>query len=138
MIVLDTNVVSETIKPNPSQKVLTWFRSEPTTALFITAITEAELLYGIELLSRGRRRDQLEALVLPVVNEDFVGRILPFDSAAAREWPGIVARRRSLGKPISEPDARIAAIARSRDAMLATRNVRDFEDCGLPLIDPWA
>jgi predicted nucleic acid-binding protein len=138
VIVLDTNVVSEPFRPNPSLKVLDWMRAEPLAALFITAITEAELLYGLALLPEGRRRRELERMVLPLVDEDFVGRILPFDSSAAREFAEIAAARRRSGRPVSEPDARIAAIARSRGASLATRNVSDFADCGLKLIDPWA
>jgi len=105
--------------------------------LLTTTITEGELLYGIELLPEGRRRSLLETLVAGILAEDFAGRILPFDSAAAREYADIAANRRRLGRPISEPDARIAAIARSRGARLATRNVSDFADCGLQLIDPW-
>lgn len=138
MIVLDTNVVSETLRPNPAIKVVEWMLAEPDGSLFITAITEAELLYGIALLPQGRCRADLERLVLPVVDEDFSGRILPFDSAAARVFATIAADRRLAGRPISEPDIRIAAIARSRGADLATRNVRDFADCGIRLIDPWA
>ena len=138
MIVLDTNVVSETLRPAPSKKVLEWMRAEPNVALFTTAITEAELLYGLALLPEGRRRRALEAAILPILSEDFVGRILPFDSAAAREFAEIAATRRHEGKPISEPDARIAAIAKSRGAALATRDIGGFAGCGLVLIDPWA
>jgi predicted nucleic acid-binding protein len=138
VIVLDTNVVSGSLRPTPSQKVLRWMRAEPLVALFITTITEAELLYGVALLPDGQRRRSLEAAILPIHMDDFVGRILPFDSAAAREFGDIAAGRRRVGRPISEPDARIAAIARSRGASLATRNVSDFADCGLEIIDPWA
>jgi predicted nucleic acid-binding protein len=138
LIVLDTNVVSETLRPAPSQKVLDWMRAEPFVALFITTITEAELLYGVALLPDGRRRRGLEAAILPILTDDFMGRILPFDSAAAREFGDIAAGRRRIGRPISEPDARIAAIARSRGASVATRNASDFADCGLEIIDPWA
>jgi predicted nucleic acid-binding protein len=138
VIILDTNVVSEVSRPSPSEKVLAWMRSEPRSALFTTTITEGELLYGIALLPEGRRRQTLETLVAGILVEDFVGRILPFDSAAAREFAGIAATRRRIGRPISEPDARIAAIARSRGASLATRDIADFADCGLELIDPWA
>jgi predicted nucleic acid-binding protein len=138
VIVLDTNVVSEALRPNPSVKVLEWMLAESPIALFITAITEAELLYGVARLPEGRRRTALEELVLPVLDEDFAGRILPFDSVAAREFADIAATRRRIGRPISEPDARIAAIARSRGANLATRDASGFADCGLQIIDPWA
>jgi predicted nucleic acid-binding protein len=137
MIVLDTNVLSETLRPLPSPKVLEWMRSEPVSALFTTAITEAELLYGIALLPSGRRRQSLEAVVELILSEDLAGRILPFDSAAAREFADIAARRRLAGRPISDADARIAAIARSRGAALATRNVADFAGCEVQIIDPW-
>jgi hypothetical protein len=106
-------------------------------AVFTTSITEGELLFGIARLPEGRRRNALEAAIVRILAERFAGRILPFDSAAAREFADIASGRRRIGRPISEPDARIAAIARSRDAILATRNISDFTDCGLELIDPW-
>ena len=137
MIVLDTNVISEVMRPNPSPKVLEWMRAEPLASLFTTAITEAELLYGVALLPPGRRRQALEATLTTVLSEDFSGRILPFDSAAAREFATVAAGRRRSGRPISDADARIAAIARSRGAAVATRNVEDFAECDLMLIDPW-
>jgi predicted nucleic acid-binding protein len=137
VIILDTNVLSEASRPDPSMKVLDWMRSEPLAALFTTTITEAELLFGIALLPPGRRRRLLESVVAGILEEDFTGRILPFDSAAAREFALIAAQRRLVGRPIGEADGRIAAIARSRGASLATRNVRDFEGCGLTVIDPW-
>ena len=137
MIVLDTNVLSETLRPTPSTRVLEWMRSEPASALFTTAITESELLYCIALLPEGRRRQSLESVV-DLIFEDLAGRVLPFDSAAAREFADIAASRRRAGRPISEADARIAAIARSRGGALATRNVGDFVGWRLELIDPWA
>jgi hypothetical protein len=138
VIILDTNVMSETLRrPAPSTRVLEWMRSEPASALFTTAITESELLYGIALLPEGRRRPSLEAVVDLIFAEDLAGRVLLLDSAAAREFADIAASRRRAGRPISEADARIAAIARSRGAALATRNVGDFADCRLKLIDPW-
>ena len=137
MIILDTNVVSEASRSDPSIKVLDWIRSEPLAALFTTTITEAELLYGIALLPAGRRRRLLEQATIQILDEDFAGRILPFDSAAAREFADIAATRRRAGRPIGEADCRIAAIARSRGASLATRNISDFVDCGVTLIDPW-
>jgi predicted nucleic acid-binding protein len=137
MIVRDTNVISEVMRPRPSDKVIEWMRAESLASLFTTSITEAELLYGIALLPEGRRRQSLEVTVATVLTEDFSGRILPFDSPAAREFAVIAASRRRSGRPISDADARIAAIARSRGAALATRNVEDFADCELPVIDPW-
>ncbi len=138
MIVLDTNVLSEGLRPQPSPNVLHWMQSEPLAALFTTTITEAELLYGAALLPDGRRRRSLEAVIAQLLSTQFFSRILPFDSAAARAFADIASRRRLAGRPISEADARIAAIARSRGAGLATRNVDDFADCGLAVVDPWA
>ena len=138
MIILDTNVLSETLRPAPSTRVLEWMRSEPASALFTTAITESEMHYGVALLPEGARRQSLQSVVDLIFAKDLAGRVLPFDSAAAREFAEIAASRRRAGRPISEADARIAAIARSRGAALATRNVGDFAGCQLQLIDPWA
>lgn len=137
MIVLDTNVLSEGLRPRPSPKVLRWMQSEPFIALFTTAITEAELLYGAALLPQGMRRRALETVITQLLGSHFAGRILPFDSAAAREFADIASARRLAGRPIAEADARIAAIARSRGARVATRNVNDFADCGVTVVDPW-
>jgi toxin FitB len=138
VIVLDTNVLSEALRHEPSDKVLDWLRSEPVEAVFTTTITEAELFYGVALLPDGRRKASLETVVVRILEERFAGRILPFDRATAREFADIAASRRRSGRPISEPDARIAAIARSRGARLATRDVAGFANCGLELINPWA
>jgi hypothetical protein len=137
MIVLDTNVLSEALRPTPSARVLEWMRSEPSEAVFTTTITEAELFYGIALLPQGRRRSDLDAAVVRILGERFAGRVLSFDSAAAREYAEIAVSRRRAGRPISEPDARIAAIARSRGAAVATRDTEGFAGCGVVIIDPW-
>jgi toxin FitB len=135
MIVLDTNVLSETWRPAPSPKVIAWMRAQPMSALFTTTITEAELFYGIALLPDSKRRRALEAAVSLIFAEDLAGRVLPFDSAAAREYAGIAAARRHAGRPIAE--AQIAAIARSRGAAVATRNGEDFAGCGVTIVSPW-
>jgi hypothetical protein len=137
VIILDTNVLSEVIRPSPSVDVLRWFATQPVPQLFTTAITQAEVLYGLELLPKGKRRGALLAAVNAMFEEDFGGRILPFDSEAARVFPRIAADRRSAGRPISQLDAQIAAIARSRAGAIATRNTSDFQYCGVVLIDPW-
>src|SRR5258708_30863573 len=110
MIVLDTTVLSEPLRPTPSAKVLDWMRSQPKTALFTTTMTEAELLYGVALLPQGKRRDLLEAIVGRIFAVHLAGRIFPFDSAAAPGYPDLAAALRHSGRQMSEPDARIAAI----------------------------
>lgn len=138
MIVVDTNVLSELAKVSPSRRVMDWWERHPPGELFITSVTQAETLLGIELLPAGRRRRQLEIAVQETFQISFEGRILPFDSEAAREFARIAAARRKAGRPISQADAQIAAIARSRGAALATRNTGDFEHCGVKLVNPWA
>jgi toxin FitB len=137
MILLDTNVLSELMRPAPSHVVENWMGRQPTTALFISTITEAELRYGAALLSAGRRRRQLVEQVEAMLANDFAGRILSFDSPAASAYAHIAAARRQSGRPISQPDAQIAAVAASRGASLATRNIADFVGCGIDLVDPW-
>jgi toxin FitB len=137
MIVLDTNVLSELMKISPSRRVMDWWKAHPVSELYVTTIIEAEILLGIELLSAGRRRAALEAAVVEMFAGDFDERILPFDSDAARVFAKIVAVRRGLGRPVSQPDAQIAAIARSRGAAVATRNAEDFQDCGVRVLNPW-
>lgn len=137
MIVLDTNVVSEAIRTQPDPSVASWLASRPSSSLFITAITQAELLYGLELLADGKRRRGLTDAVQAILREGFRGRVLPFDGPAAEAYATIAAGRRARGKPISAFDAQIAAIARSRGAHVATRNVADFDDCGVEILDPW-
>jgi predicted nucleic acid-binding protein len=136
MIVLDTNAVSEVLKPKPSGIVLEWLVTQ-SQEFFITVITQAELLFGVESLPAGRRKAGLSAEVEKVFVEDFAGRILSFDQPSARMYSIIVRQRKAVGRPIAILDAMIAAIARSRNAAVATRNTRDFEGCGVRLINPW-
>jgi len=137
MIVLDTNVLSEALKPSPSERVLRWLAGQELLTVFTTTITLAEVLYGIERLPAGKRRMRLSAAIEKVFAEEFQGRTLPFDEESARVFPKIVAGREAMGRPISQSDAMIAAIARSRRAAVATRNTNDFEHCGVRAIDPW-
>ena len=120
MIVLDTNVLSEALKPNPSEAVLRWLGAQETAAVYITTITQAEMLYGVELLPLGKRRSRLASVVEQVFSEEFRGRILPFDEEAAAAFAKIVAAGKRSGRPISQSDAMIAAVARSRGAAVAT------------------
>jgi predicted nucleic acid-binding protein len=137
MIILDTNVLSELMRPQPFPGVVAWVARQPAAELFTTSITEAEIFYGIELLTKGKRREGLLAAAEAMFAEDLVGRIFGFESDAARVFSTIAAHRRALGRPISHADAQIAAIAQVRGAKLATRNGADFKDCGLDVLDPW-
>ena len=137
MIVLDTNVISELMRATPATAVVRWTNARPAASLYITSITQAELLHGIQLLPRGKRRDAIEAAAEEMLERDFAGRVLPFGSDAAVAYARIAAARRRTGRPISAFDAQIAAIARASDADLATRNVDDFAGCGVDVIDPW-
>lgn len=137
MIILDTNVVSEFALAVPNTTVANWIARQRTREMYITAITEAELRYGIEVMPVGRRRTVIALATTGVLQQYFLDRILPFDSDAAAEYALIVAARRAAGAPISQSDAQIAAIARSRGAAVATRDVRGFSGCGIEVIDPW-
>ncbi|MEO1248062.1 MAG: type II toxin-antitoxin system VapC family toxin [Pseudomonadota bacterium] len=137
MIVLDTNVLSELMKAEPAEQVATWVGKQPATSLFVTAINEAEVLYGVRLMPEGPRRSGFEAATKAMFEEDFASRVLAFGRDAADAYADISVARRRLGRPISQFDAQIAAIARSAGAVLATRNVANFEGCNLKLVDPW-
>jgi hypothetical protein len=137
VIVLDTNVVSELMKPAPATMVARWISEQPATTFYTTSITQAEILHGILLLPTGKRRAALEAAAEAMFEEDFGGRVLPFGGEAARAYAQIAAQRRRSGRPISHFDAQIAAIARSARAAVATRNVSDYEDCGIKVTNPW-
>ena len=138
MILLDTNILSELMRPAPNPAVERWLAAQPDASVFISAITEAELRYGAALLPRGKRRTALTAEIAGMLESDFAERILPFDSSAAQAFATLASERRRAGKPISQADAQIAAVARSRGASLATRNAVDFEGCGIEVINPWA
>lgn len=137
MIILDTNVVSELMKPRPDGAVEEWTGTQPAGDLYVTSITQAEILHGILLLSKGKRRDLLEQAAEAMFREEFGGRVLPFGSEASRAYAEIAVARRRSGRPISHFDAQIAAIARVRGASLSTRNVDDFVGCGVTVVNPW-
>ena len=138
MIVLDTNVVSELMAATPAASVLQWIAGRAALSLYTTSITQAEILNGVLALPSGRRRRNIEAAADAMFKEDFAGRILAFDSAATRPFAELVNERRHRGRPISQSDAQIAAIARVAGASVATRNVADFEHTGISVINPWA
>jgi predicted nucleic acid-binding protein len=137
MIVLDTNVISELMRPAPEPGVTRWVDSLDVSDILLTAVTAAELLYGVARLPDGRRRRELRAMVDGLLAEDFRDRILPFDALAATHYADIVADRERSGLQISMADGQIAAICRNWNAGLATRNVSDFVDTGVELINPW-
>lgn len=137
MIVLDTNVVSELLRPRPEPVVLRWLDAQNALDLATTAVTSAELLVGIGLLPDGARKRRLEIAVEQVVDELLDGRVLSFDVDAAPHYAEIGATRQRAGRPIDIPDAQIAAICRLHGAMLATRNERDFEGTGISVFNPW-
>jgi predicted nucleic acid-binding protein len=138
VIVLDTNVVSELMRARPADAVLDWVDRHPSHDVHLCAVTVAELLYGIGRLSDGRRKEELSALVETMLDDDFDHRVLAFDEIAARHYADIVVQREHLGRPISMADAQIAAICRSHDAILATRDAGGFEATGVELVDPWS
>ena len=137
MIVLDTNVLSEVLRPLPSGRVLQWLARQDPSTVFTTSVTQAEILYGVESLSPGKRRTRLLSAIERMFAAQFEGRILAFDEGAARVFAGIVVARETIGRPISQADAMIAAIARSQGGEVVTRNTRDFENCGIVLVNPW-
>lgn len=138
MIVLDTNVLSELLRPAPEPRVEAWLAVQEGASVYFTAVGEAELLHGIALLPVGKRRSSLARAIESILEEDFRDRILSFDRGAAQAYAAIAADRRAAGRPISQFDAQIAAIARAHQAAVATRNVPDFSGCGIDVIDPWA
>jgi toxin FitB len=137
VIVLDTNVISELTRRVPEPAVISWLDSWPATEVATTAITAAELLYGIARLPSGHRKTALSVAVHGLLADDFHGRVLPFDDRAAPRYADIVSGRDQLGRPIGVADAQIAAICSASGAELATRNTDDFEDTGIELINPW-
>jgi len=137
VIVLDTNVVSELMRPVPADDIVSWVDQYPAGDVFITAVTAAELQYGVARLPDGRRKAMLAIRVVELLDEDFQDQILPFGRAAAAHYAQIVAAREQGGRPISMADAQIAAVCRHYDARLATRNTKDFIDTGVPVLNPW-
>lgn len=137
MIILDTNVLSELMRPRPSDEVTSWFHKHPLIDLYTTAITKAEVFYGIELLPSGSRKQRVLLAAETLFDIDLKDRVIAFDGDSARIFSWIAAQRRLQGKPIDNADAQIAAIAQLHSATLATHNVADFRDCGVDVVDPW-
>lgn len=136
-VLLDTNVVSELIRKSPDPAVEAWVSGHVLEDLYFSAIGEAELRYRAAILPAGRRRETLVSEIEGMLRDAFGDRVLPFDSNAAREFAEIAAKRRSIGRRMAPADCQIAAIARSLNMAVATRNVRDFDDINVEVINPW-
>jgi predicted nucleic acid-binding protein len=137
MVVLDTNVLSALMRRDADPMVVAWLDRQAPESIWTTAVTVFEIRFGLELLPPGRRRRQLEEAFARALEEDFEGRILPFDYEAAREAASRAASRRLTGRTIDFRDLEIAGIVSARRATLATRNARHFEELGIELVDPW-
>jgi len=137
MIVLDTNVVSEFMKATPDAKVVRWTGTRSAADHYTTSITQAEILHGIQLLPAGKRRNLLQQAAEAMFAEDFTGRLLGFGTEAASAYARIASERKRIRRPISHFDAQIAAIAVVSGASIATRNVGDFAELGLTILNPW-
>jgi toxin FitB len=138
MILLDTNIVSEMMKPLPNTKVVDWLNRQDSSALYLSTPTVAEVWFGIAALPVGKRRRALDTGFARLTAEEFEGRIWTFDTEAAAAYGRIMAKRRAKGRPLSVMDGQIAAIAKARNATVATRNVRDFAGCGVKVANPFA
>jgi toxin FitB len=137
VIVLDTSIISELTRQIPEPGVILWLDSLPAEEVGTTAITAAELLYGVARMPAGRRKTELAAAVRGLLGDDFRDRVLPFDEHCASRYAEIVCGRETFGRPIGVADAQIAAICRTVAATLATRNTDDFSGTGIELINPW-
>lgn len=137
MIILDTNVLSELLRPVPAAHVEAWLSAQDGEMIYFTSVGEAELRYGLAILPTGKRQSSLATAIDEILEADFRDRILTFNRAAAHAYAAIAAERRAAGRPISQFDCQIAAIARANACAVATRNTRDFEGCGISVINPW-
>ena len=137
MIILDTNILSELLRAAPEPRVKLWLDVQDKSEIRITAVNEAELLYGVAIMPEGKRRRALAEAMKKMLQEDFRARILPFVSSAAKEYAAVAAEQHRAGRVVNRFDCQIAAIARVQGAAVATRNSRDFEGCGIEVINPW-
>lgn len=137
MILLDTNVMSEMMKLTPAPQVMDWIDQKKNISLFVSTVTIAEISYGLNALPEGKRRQQLEEAFDKAIRLGFEHRIMPFDASAAHVYGKIMAQRKAAGRPLSAPDGQIAAIAHAQGFILATRNGRDFIDCGIEIVNPF-
>ncbi len=137
MILLDTNIVSAVMAPSPERSVIDWLNRQETATLYLSTVTLAEIGYGLWTIPHGKRRRALEAQFDKFIVEGFEHRILGFDTRAARLYGGVMGHRKALGRPLGILDGQIASIARANHFGVASRNVRDFEECGLDLFNPF-
>lgn len=137
MLVLDTNMLSEIMRPEPERKVADWIVRQQSDELFTAAVCQAEILSGLAVMPSGRRRTELEEAARAMFTDDFDGRVLPFDIEAASAYAEVFVARRKAGRPSGTIDLMLAAIARVRGASVVTRNVADFEGVGVAIINPW-
>ncbi|OWV78089.1 plasmid stability protein StbB [Rhizobium sp. R635] len=137
MILVDTNVISEPWKPTPDPRVLAWIDAQAIETLYLSAVTIAELRFGIAALPAGKRRttlhDRLEGDVLPL----FEGRVLPFDLSASQAYAALMAQAKAAGRAVGKADGYIAATAAARGLTVATHDTAPFEAAGVPMINPW-
>ena len=137
MIILDTNIVSEMMRTVPAPAVTAWLNDQDVSLLFLTAVTVGEIRYGLRILPQGKRRRSLEEGFERILADAFAGRILAFDEAAAQRYGEVMGRRKEIGRPLDVLDGQIAAIAWSNGCSVATRNVQDFIECGVEIINPF-
>ncbi len=137
MFLLDTNVLSALMYPVPPAVVVRWIAAQSYDELFTASVCQAEVLAGLAIMPQGRRRHRLEQAAEMMFGDDFAGQILPFDTGATESYAHILVNRRRAGRPIATEDLMIAAIARSRDFSVVTRNIDDFNGCGVIVINPW-
>ena len=137
MIVLDTYVLSELMRPAPSPQILAWLDAQTPDTLWLTSVSVAELLFGIARLPEGARKQAFAQAALGMLEEDFPNRVLGFDLEAASIFADLAAASERAGRPMGLADGQIAAIRLAHNASLATRNVRDFDQLGLQLVNPW-
>ena len=137
MIVVDTNVISEVMRPQPSPAVLDWLNTQESNLLFITTVTLAEIGYGLRVLPDGLRRRQLQTRFEQFIAQAFEERVLDFTAPAAHAYAELMGHRKERGRAMSLPDGQIASIALAHGFAVATRNIKDFEGCGIELINPF-
>ncbi len=137
MIILDTNILSEMMRPQPNQQVIQWLNQQPSTELFISSISIAEIEYGLYIMPQGKRKQQLQVRFNQFIERAFQYRVVNFDDKAAKIYGKVMGEGRRNGHPMSVPDGQIAAMALSHQAMIATRNTKDFDTCGAVLINPF-